>query len=133
MNLSTRYLLPLFVLFFACSISIFLLGNFLDAHNIDRAILLFANAIFFLLSIISFFIQLKGMQNKNPHVFVRSVTGAMMFKMIVCIIAVIFYVYLSGNSFNKRGIFISLFLYLVYLATEVYVIMKMNKHKKKDV
>jgi hypothetical protein len=90
-------------------------------------VLLGANVLFFLLTIVSFFIQRKGMLNKNPHVFVRSVTGGMMVKMVFCILAVIGYVYASGDQFNKRGVFIALFLYLVYLAIEVMVVMKMNK------
>jgi hypothetical protein len=56
----------------------------------------------------------------------------MMLKMIACVMAVLGYVYLSGASFNKRAVFIALFLYLIYLATEVFVVMKMNKNKKTD-
>jgi chromosome condensin MukBEF MukE localization factor len=91
-----------------------------------------ANGLFFIISIISFLIQRKGLHNKNPHVFVRSVMAGMMVKMAICIVAIIAYVYFSGEAFNKRGVFIALFLYLIYLATEVFVVMKMNKNKKTD-
>jgi len=58
-------------------------------------------------------------------------TGMLM-KMAICLLAVFLYVYLSGNAYNKRGIFLSLFLYLVYLAVEVSAVMKLNKNRKTD-
>ncbi len=132
MNAPGRLLLPLILLFSLITGFIFLLFSVLKNYHIDSNVLLWSNAMFFIISIISFYIQRNGLQNKNPHVFVRSVMGGMMFKMVICMIAVIAYVYFSGNNFNKRAVFISLFLYLVYLATEVYVVMKMNKKKKTD-
>ena len=132
MNAPGRLLLPLFLLFAFINIIVLFLTATLKNYHIDPAVLLGGNALFFLISILSFFIQRTGLQNKNPHVFVRSVMAGMMLKMVICIIAVIAYVYLSGNTYNKRGIFITLFFYLLYLATEVYVVMKMNKNKKAD-
>ena len=122
-----RFLLPLVVIFLFFFISIFVFSGTLARNNISSNVLTGANILFFAISVISFFIQRKGMLNKNPHVFVRSVTGGMMVKMLFCIVAVIAYVYYSGTAFNKRAVFASLFFYLVYLSVEVYVVMKMNK------
>lgn len=132
MNAPGRLLLPLILLFTLITGLIFILFSTLKNYHIDSNVLLGANALFFIISMISFFIQRNGLQNKNPHVFVRSVTAGMMVKMVFCIIAVIAYVYFSGAGFNKRAVFIALFLYLIYLATEVFVVMKMNKNKKTD-
>ena len=127
MQSPVRALLPLLFIFLIFLIAPLAFSGMLERNHIDKNVILGANALFFLVSLISFSIQMKGMINKNPHVFVRSVTGGMMVKMAFCIVAVIAYVYLSGPAFNKRGIFISLFLYLVYLSVEVMVVMKMNK------
>lgn len=127
MQPTIRILSPVIILFLLLTTFILTSSRFLEQLHIDRNVLLGANVLFFLLTIISFFIQRRGMLNKNPHVFVRSVTGGMMVKMVFCILAVIAYVYASGEQFNKRGVFIGLFLYLVYLAVEVMVVMKMNK------
>jgi len=132
MNATGRLLFPLNILFFICFIIIYFFTPWLSKYNIDRTVLLCSNIIFYLISLLSFAIQRKGLYDKNPHVFVRSVMAGMMLKMVLCIIAVIAYVYLSGPNFNKRAVFISLFLYLIYLATEVFVVMKMNKNKKAD-
>jgi hypothetical protein len=82
-----------------------------------------------MISLISLNLQIKGMKNANPNVFVRSVMGSMIIKMFVVVGVVFAYVSLSGDHFNKRGIFISLFFYLIYLAVEVYSLMKLNKQK----
>lgn len=132
MNAPGRLLLPLVLLFSLITGFIFLFFSTLKIFHIDSNVLLGSNAMFFMISIVSFFIQRNGLQNKNPHVFVRSVMAGMMVKMVICILAVIAYVYFIGAGFNKRAVFIALFLYLIYLATEVYVVMKMNKNKKTD-
>ena len=122
-----RFLIPLFIVFLVFLVVPIVLSDILLRYHIDKNVLLCANGLFFIISLISFFIQKRGLENKNPHVFIRSVTGGMMIKMIFCIIAVIGYVYYSGPAYNKRAVFISLFLYLVYLSAEVMVVMKMNK------
>lgn len=127
MQSSFRVLLPLVIIFIAFLLIPFLLSDMLLKFNIDKNVLLGSNILFFIISLVSFSIQRRGMMHKNPHVFVRTVTGSMMIKMLFCVIAVIAYVYLSGDGFNKRAVFISLFLYLIYLFTEVIVVMKMNK------
>lgn len=117
----------LFLTFMLLCVLIFTSKNFLATHNIDIRVVMFANVFFLLMSLVSFLLQLKGMKHNNPNVFVRSVMGSMMMKMMATIFAVAVYVMSSGSQFNKRGVFISLFLYLIFLAVEVFTIMKLNK------
>lgn len=128
MNKSVTGLLPLTVLFLFISLVILFFHNQLKNAGFNTAVLTGANFLFFLLSVISFFIQLRGITNPNPYVFVRGVMSGMMIKMLVCLIAVFAYVYYSDN-YNKRSVFVALFLYVVYLSVEVFVVMKMNKKK----
>jgi len=97
--------------------------------NIDVEVLQGANIILYVLSMISINLQIKGMGNPNPNVFVRTVMGSMMIKMFIVVALVFVYVAMSGDRFNKNGIFIALFFYLIYLAAEVYTLMKLNKKK----
>jgi len=111
-------------------ISIFLKEYVKRNHiNIDVEVLQAANIILYILSLITLNLQVKAMKNTNPNVFMRSVMGSMMIKMFIVVAIVFAYVILSGNNFNKRGIFISLFFYLIYLAVEVYSLMKLNSQK----
>lgn len=129
MSFSMKRLLPIVILFIIVNALVLVFGKKLEGYNIDSSVILGANILFLLISIFSFFIQTRGMNHSNPHVFVRSVMTGMMLKMLLCVAAVFIYVYTSGEGFNKKGVFISLFLYLFYLAAEVKIMMNMNSKK----
>jgi hypothetical protein len=86
-----------------------------------------ANIFFLIISFISTCLQINAMNNKNPNVFIRMTMVGLMLKMFLTIIAIIIYVVSSGNHYNKRGVFVGLFFYLIYLATEVFTVLKLNK------
>lgn len=132
MGATGRSFFPLIILFLFVSILICVLLSPLKSFHIDPMVLHGANVLFFVSSIISISLQRRAISNKNPNVFIRSVMGGMMFKMAACLIAVLVYVILSGSNYNKRGVFAGLFLYLIYLATEVYTGIKMNKQNKSN-
>jgi len=127
MTASTRFIYPLLAVFTILSGSIIVFSKSLEKAGIDTTILLSANGLFFLLNLVVFLIQKKAMTHSNPHVFVRTVIAGMMIKMFACAIAVIAYVTITGPGYNKRSVFISLFIYLIYLAVEVGIIMRLNK------
>lgn len=124
-----KILFPLALTFFLFTLAILIAKLFFDSGSIDFVVILVANGLFFLISLLVFRMQRKAMQHSNPNVFIRSVMAGMMIKMFIVIVAVIAYVLLSRNFFNKPAIFISLLLYLVYLAVEVAAVMKLNKRK----
>ena len=121
----------LFTVFIIIGVILIFFKEFVKRNHIDIDVVVLqgANAILCLLSLISINWQIKGMKNNNPNVFIRTVMGSMMVKMFIVVTVVLAYAMLSGNNFNKRGVFISLFLYLIYLATEVYALMKLNNQK----
>ena len=121
----------LFTVFIIIGVILIFFKEFVKRNHIDIDVVVLqgANAILYLLSLISINWQIKGMKNNNPNVFIRTVMGSMMVKMFIVVTVVLAYAMLSGNNFNKRGVFISLFLYLIYLATEVYALMKLNNQK----
>ncbi len=132
MKVTGRLLAPLIFTFILFSIVFLVLRLQLENFHCNTVVLHAGNAILLLIGILSVFIQVKGLNNSNPHAFIRSVTSGMMIKMIICVIAVFSYVYFSGSDYNKRSIFILLFMYLVYLAVEVSALMKLNKNSKAD-
>ncbi len=129
MNWGIKGLLPLTLLFLLLMAATALLSGRLNQAGFDTRVLFGSNILFYSISVISYFLQLKGMRNSNSHVFVRSVMGAMMLKMLVCLAATFAYVTMAGDQFSKRAVFLALLLYLVYLAVEVYTVMKMNRKK----
>jgi hypothetical protein len=129
MSLSSRFLFPILGLFLIITLVILAFSAFLQRNGIHTGVLLVANGIFLLLNIIVFLIQKKAIAHPNPNVFIRSVMGGMMLKMLVCAVAVLAYVLSVGPGYNKRSVFISLFIYLIYLAVEVTILMRLNNKK----
>lgn len=127
MSPQRKVFLPLVMVFIIFN-ALFLTGrSWLAKWNIDQEVVIWANLLFFVISLLVFLMQRKALSDKNPHVFVRSVMGGMMIKMLVCIIAVVAYVMAAGKNYSKPAVFVSLGLYIVYLAVEVGVIMKLNR------
>ncbi len=129
MKLFGKMLLPIFIIFIFLTVLILTSGNFLLKYNVDKTVLLGANLLFLVVSILVFFMQKNALQNKNPNVFVRSVIAGMMIKMFSTVIAVLAYVVIVGQGYNKKAVFISLFMYLIYLGAEVMAISKANRTK----
>lgn len=129
MNQRMNRILPLVIIFILLTV-IFIASNLLlSSSGINFVVLTGANCLFFLMSLITIRWQKKAMENSNANVFIRSVMLGMMLKMLVCIAAVMAYVLASGKNFNKPAVYISMVIYLVYLVSEVAIMMKLNKSK----
>ncbi|MDB5203751.1 MAG: hypothetical protein JWQ27_3160 [Ferruginibacter sp.] len=127
MNAPTRRLLPFLIVFLLVNIVVISAWKMLADYGINNYVILAANGLFFLSNVVVFFIQKNALSNTNPNVFIRSVMSGMMIKMFLCVIAVLAYTLLSGPAFNKKAVFISMFLYLIYLAAEVIALTRLNK------
>jgi len=129
MSPQIKIISPLFLVFNLTILILYAIRGILAQWGIDLTILNIANCIFFLLSVLTFFMQRKALENSNPNVFVRSVMGGMLIKMFVIISVVIAYRLIAGNSVSKVSVFSAMFLYLLYLGVEVAVITKLNRQK----
>lgn len=131
MNFRYKALLPLFITFLLLT-AIILSAKFFYGDKgieIDYTIVMAANCLFFLVSLLVFRMQFKAMYNSNPNVFIRSVMSGMIIKIFACIAAVVAYYFLSGTLFNKPAVYISMIIYIIFLVVEVRTIMKLNKQK----
>lgn len=129
MNQQHKAVLPLVIIFIFLSGFFISASLFFSATGVDFRVLLAANCLFFIISLVSFGMQKKAMKDKNPNVFIRSVMKGMLLKMGICVAAVMGYVLISGKYFNKPAVYFSLLLYIVYLVAEVAIMMKLNKRK----
>ena len=129
MKLFGKMLLPVFIIFLLFSIFIFSANSLWVKYNVDKNVLMGANLLFLVTGLLVFFMQKNALQNKNPNVFVRSVIAGMMIKMFSTVLAVLAYVLTVGQGYNKKAVFIALFMYLIYLAAEVMAISKVNRTK----
>ena len=111
----------------AISLITFIFSNYLKTKQVDPNIISSANVFFCAITLLSIFMQMKALKHKNPNVFIRSVMGGLFLKMMLTAFAVVIYFVVSGKNFNTKGVFVSLFLYLIYLGIEVATMMSLNK------
>lgn len=129
MNFSFKTISPLFITFLVLTVLCIAGSLFFDQNTINYTVVMGANCLFFLVSLLVFRMQYIAMHNSNPQVFIRSIMGGTMIKMLFCIVAIIAYYFASRPAFNKPAVYISMIVYVIYLAVEVRTIMKQNKAK----
>jgi hypothetical protein len=120
---------PIFLLYFFFNIVFLLLTLYVTSVTFSYRVLLVSNLLFFCINAIAFKIQQKGIVNKNPQAFIRSVMASMMVKMFVCMIALIAYIVVNKKAINKPAVYFSVVMYFIYLIVEVSIVLKLNKQK----
>lgn len=124
-----NFLLPIILLFVIIEASILVFTNQIEAKGIAPNVLTSGNLILFILTMVTALIQKKALTNVNPNVFIRSIMTGMLIKMLLGGLIIILYATFSGDNFNKAAIFGVMIMYLFYLATEVTIVMNLNKRK----
>ena len=118
------------IIFFILLNAFFVSGKSLLAKwGADQSVLILGNLLIFIVTIISFFVALRGIKSKNPNAFVRSVYGSFILKFFIFAIAAFVYTQMARTNVNKTALFICMGLYLVYTFMEVSVLTKMLKRK----
>jgi uncharacterized YccA/Bax inhibitor family protein len=124
---ASRSFLPLTIIFVIAG-SLFLTGRSLFARwNIDTDVLIVGNIILFFATIISFLLYYRSYRTKNGFAILRMVYAGLFVKLLICAISAVIYIMNAGEHVNKGGIFGCLFLYVIYSAAEVTILMKLSK------
>lgn len=129
MPFSIKNILPSVIIFLAVSAIVFFLRPVFKSSSIVPSVVMAFNALFFVLNLLTHFLQAMSLKNSSPHAFLRSVMMSLMLKMFATVIAVFVYKMLAGDAFSAKTVFVSLFLYLIYLGVEVAAFNKINKKK----
>ena len=119
---------PVIVVFVITTGFILLFQKMLSEYNFDVNVLLWGNVFLFLLSLISFFIQKKGVNPKAPQLFVRYFYLSFIIKFLLVATTVLLYSAFAGKI-NKPAIIVCMALYLVYIFVEVSIVLKLGKSK----
>jgi len=120
---------PLVILFIAANALCLCFAKWLDAKGIDHIVLMYANLLLFLLTLVTSLIHAKAINNNSPYGFVRSVTGSTFIKLIVIGASLLIYLFTAGENRNIYAIAAAMFLYIVYTILEVTGAMRMNRKK----
>ena len=124
-----REFVPVVLLFVVLN-SFFIAGRgMLERWGASQNVLIGGNLLIFALTFFSFVLAERGLQNKNPHAFVRAVYSSVLLKLFIGIIAAFVYIAIEKKNLNKPGLFTVMGLYLVYTFLEVRVLTRMLKKK----
>lgn len=119
----------LFVIVNALAIS---LRSRWTAWNVDQDVLIAGNLFLFLVTLFSFLIARTGLQKSNPHAFVRSIYGSILFKLFLCLIAAFVYIFVYKKDLNKPAFFACMGLYLVYTFLEVFILTRLLRRRPNE-
>ena len=120
---------PVIVLFVFINAMVFIFKSFLQLNGFEIRFLLIANAILLILSLSGFLIQLKGLKSSNVNAFIRSVYSSLLLKMVIIMIAIFAYMFITSGKVNKPSLFTSMGIYLLYTSIEVTQLMKIARRK----
>ena len=120
---------PILVIFIVLNALFIVFRKRFEEMGVDADVLLIANLLLFVITLISFMLALKGLKNPNPNAFVSSVYGSMIIKLFAGMIAATIYISINGKDLNKPALFGSMGLYLLYTFAEVTVLTKMLRQK----
>lgn len=124
-----KLFLPLLVLMLLVNTLAVLLSSSLQQKQIDGLVVICANTLLFVICASSLYMQLKSLNNANPHAMVRGVMGSVVLKLFVLGTAAFIYLYAAGESKSVNALFISMGLYIVYTWLEVRIAMRLNPPK----
>jgi len=123
---STNAISPMLVFFLLVNSFCLIFKNWLDAKAIDHMVVIIANCILFILSILIFLMHKRSAQNANPNAFVRSVMAGTFIKLMVISGAVTIYLITAGENKSVYGVVAAIGLYFVYTFIEVKSASRLN-------
>lgn len=98
------------------------------AHwKMDYRVYVIGNVLLFGVTYVSFLMHIRGFRNSNPHVFVRTVYGSLLVKMLLSLAAVMVYAMAAGGAINRSGIIACFVLYLLYTFLEVRMLQRLYR------
>ena len=126
-----RSFMPVIIVFILFNAFFITARDMLNNWGVDRNVVLVGNLILFLITAVSFYMGIRGLNNPNPHAFVRAVYSSIILKLFLCIIAAFIYISIYKKDLNKPALFICMGLYLLYTFIEVNVLTKMLRRTEK--
>jgi hypothetical protein len=122
--------LPIFLIFVCISAFSVVFSGRLNTWNINNDLLIWGNLVLFLVTTFSFILYRKALLAANTQAFLRNVYSGMLLKLFVCMVAAFIYISAAGRAVNTNGLFILMFLYLLYTFLEVTIILKLSRQIK---
>jgi hypothetical protein len=118
---------PLVVLFVLTSALFIVFGSRMEAKKIDQTVVIIANLLLFIVTLVNLFFQSKNINNPNPNAVIRGVIAGTFIKLFILAAAVIIYLFTAGESRNVNAVFVGMGLYVIYTWLEVRISLKLKR------
>jgi hypothetical protein len=122
-----KALFPIIVLFVSVNLLGFLLPGPLGSLDVKVEVLLLGNLFVSTITLFSFWMLFRGLKASSTHSFMTSVYGSFIIKLVVSALIVVSYSKKAGNDMNTPGIFVSMFLYMIYTFLEIKGLLDLSK------
>jgi hypothetical protein len=119
--------LPIIGLYIVVSILLRVFMARLEDNGINTTVLQAGNLFLVVIFLLSTWMQRNAMANASTQVFLRNVYGGLMLKLFGGAIAAFIYIYLADGNINKPALFGTMFLYMLYTAIELKVVLRKSK------
>lgn len=119
------------LLVFIFTTCLFIAGRgLLLKYNIDQEVLIIANLLLFVVTLLSSYLFLRSLGSANPNSFLKAMYGSFILKFFVIAITAFIYIIITKKNVNKSALITAMILYMLYTVIEVSVLLKMLKKKK---
>ncbi len=98
----------------------------LAVKGIDGNVLICANLLLFLFSILNVYFQSRNINNPNPNAVIRGVMAGMFLKLFGLAAAVMIYLFAAGEGRSVNAVFLSMGLYIIYTWLEVRISLRLK-------
>jgi hypothetical protein len=124
-----RYTRPLTLLFIIINGLVLAFQNRLEGKKINADVVVWANLLLFIVSLVNLYFQLKALRNPNPNVSIRGLMAGTFLKLFVLAAATIIYLLAAGENRSVNAVFVGMGLYIVYTWLEVKISLRLNPKK----
>jgi len=122
--------LPLIIVY-CISTAIVVLGKkWLQQWGADPTVIIIGNLLLFLVSVASLFLYQRAMLHATTNGFLKNTYGGLFLKLLICIFAVMLYVFAVKEHVNKPALFACIFLYFLYTVLEMRSLLHWNKARR---
>ncbi len=120
---------PLVIVYIVTTALFLAFRSGLEIIKMDVTVLICANLLLFVVSMLILYLQMKNLSNPNPNAMVRGVIGGTFLKLFALGAAVIIYLLAAGSNRSVNAVLGGMGLYIIYTWLEVKISLRLTAKK----
>lgn len=120
---------PLVIVYIVTTALFLAFRSGLEIIKMDVTVLICANLLLFVVSMLILYLQMKNLTNPNPNAMVRGVIGGTFLKLFALGAAVIIYLLAAGSNRSVNAVLGGMGLYIIYTWLEVKISLRLTAKK----